>query len=394
MNKISTDIFSVGVNDFGTILFEELWPLNKGISYNSYLIVDEKIALIDSVEYPFAEETIENIHNVIGDRDIDYLIVNHMEPDHSSSIKKMKELYPNLVVVGNKKTLSMLDGFYKITDNLLEVNDGYNLSLGNKNLVFYLTPMLHWPETMMTYCVEEKVIFSGDAFGSYGAVSGEGDNVDPEDDKYKDEILRYYSNIVGKYALPVAKALSKLSHIDIEKICSTHGPAWLNYDSVKKIINLYDHLSRYEAEKGVVIVYGTMYGNTELAAFRIKEKCEKAGVKVVIHKLTPNNLSYVLRDIFKYDTIIIGSPTYNMSVFPFVANMMSAIKLRGVINRKYSYFGSYAWAGGAAKKVIEFGDSMKWNLISQPVAFKQTFQYSGCDEEINNLCNNIILSVK
>ena len=394
MNKVSTDIFSVGVNDCETVLFEELWPLTDGISYNSYLIIDDKIALIDSVEYPFAEETIENIHKVIGDRAIDYLIVNHMEPDHSSSIKKMRELYPDLVVVGNKKTLSMLGGFYNIKDNLLEVNDGYNLSLGKKNLVFYLTPMLHWPETMMTYCVEEKTLFSGDAFGSYGVINGVDDKIDPELDKYKDEILRYYSNIVGKYAVPVARALSKLSSVDIEKICSTHGPAWINYDSVKKIINIYDHLSRYEAEKGVVIAYGTMYGNTELAAIRIKEQCEKEGVKVVLHKLTPDNLSFVLRDIFKYDTIIIGSPTYNMSVFPFVANMMGAIKLRGVVNRKFGYFGSYTWTGGAAKKVIDFGNSMKWNLISQPVAFKQTFKYSGCDEEINKLCDDIISSFK
>ena len=227
MKQLSDRIYYVGVNDEEKTLFEGLWPLPCGVSYNSYVVVDEKVALIDTVEGGFEEEFLENVEAATGGRDVDYLVVNHMEPDHSSLISYMMAKYPSMRILANAKTLPMLKGYYKVSeDRVMIVGEGESVCLGSCSLRFHMIPMVHWPETMVTWVEEEKTVFSGDAFGTFGAIS---ENVVDEDDtfeEYRDEMIRYYSNIVGKYGNPVQTALKKLSALQIERICSTHGPVW------------------------------------------------------------------------------------------------------------------------------------------------------------------------
>ena len=258
MPEITNQIYYVGVNDRNKELFEGLWPLPNGVSYNSYLIVDEKICLIDTVEVDFFIQYLENIHEVIGDRPIDYLVVNHMEPDHSGSIALIRKYYPEIKIVGNKKTFGMAEGFYGIADNLVEVKNNDTLQLGAHTLQFVLTPMVHWPETMVTLDTTSHVLFSGDAFGCFGALNGAYVDEQMNCDDFWLEMTRYYSNIVGKYGTPVQMALKKLAGVKVDYICSTHGPVW--HEHVGRVIGIYDRLSRYEAEPGLVICYGTMYG--------------------------------------------------------------------------------------------------------------------------------------
>ena len=381
--KISERIYSVGVNDNDKVLFEGLWPLPYGVSYNSYLVVDEKVALVDTVEHGFEEEFIENIHEAIGDRVIDYLVVNHMEPDHSSLVAYMLERYPDLMIIANAKTLPMLQGYYNVPqDKVMIVAEGSEVSLGSCTLKFFMVPMVHWPETMVTWLEEEKTVFSGDAFGTFGEV---GDVITDDEDtfeEYRDEMIRYYSNIVGKYGTPVQTALKKLSGLQVERICSTHGPVWeKNVDSV---VALYDRLSRYDADKGVCIVYGSMYGNTAAAADALAMELEALGVPYAIHDLACNNagelgVSGAIRDAFKYDTIVVGSPTYNNGIFPPVESFMKALSARLVKGRRFYAFGSYTWAGTAVRQLNAQASEMGFEVIADGLSFPQSYSADKCD---------------
>ena len=383
MDKISKRIYSVGVNDSDKALFEGLWPLQYGVSYNSYLIVDEKVALIDTVEQGFEEEYLGNISEAIGDRNIDYLIVNHMEPDHSSLIAYILELYPKLVIVANAKTLPMLKGYYNVPEERVQlVSEGEEISLGECSLKFFMTPMVHWPETMVTWLEEEGTVFSGDAFGTFGvAPEGAVDNDDSFED-YRDEMIRYYSNIVGKYATPVQTALKKLSSLDVRRICSTHGPVWEK--NVSKVIELYDRLSRYEVERGVCIVYGSMYGNTAAAADALAMELDALGVPYAVHDLAGNNsgelgISGALRDVFKYDTIAVGSPTYNNGIFPPADTFMKALQSRLIKGRRFFAFGSYTWSASAVRQLNEIAASMGYEIIGDGLSFPQAYSSEKCD---------------
>ena len=377
MQKISERIYSVGVNDSDKVLFEGLWPLPYGVSYNSYLVVDEKVALIDTVEAGFEEEFLENISQEIGDREIDYLIVNHMEPDHSSLVGYMLDKYPGLQIVANAKTVPMLQGYYGTPkEKILVMADGESLSLGGVTLSFHMIPMVHWPETMVTWLAEEQTVFSGDAFGTFGVV-GE-DIVDSEDtfDLYRDEMIRYYSNIVGKYGTPVQSALKKLAGLPVARICSTHGPVWEK--NVAEVVGLYDKLSKYEVERGVCIVYGSMYGNTAAAADALALELEARGIPCVVHDLAGNNagelgISGAIRDAFKYDTIIAGSPTYNNGIFPPVETFMKALKSRLIKGRRFYAFGSYTWAGSSVNQLNAIAQEMGFELLGSGTSFAQAY---------------------
>ena len=377
MQKISERIYSVGVNDSDKVLFEGLWPLPYGVSYNSYLVVDEKVALIDTVEAGFEEEFLENISQAIGDREIDYLIVNHMEPDHSSLVGYMLDKYPGLQIVANAKTVPMLQGYYGTPkEKILVMADGESLSLGGATLSFHMIPMVHWPETMVTWLAEEQTVFSGDAFGTFGVV-GE-DIVDSEEtfDLYRDEMIRYYSNIVGKYGTPVQSALKKLAGLPVARICSTHGPVWEK--NVAEVVGLYDKLSRYEVERGVCIVYGSMYGNTAAAADALALELEARGIPCVVHDLAGNNagelgISGAIRDAFKYDTIIAGSPTYNNGIFPPVETFMKALKSRLIKGRRFYAFGSYTWAGSSVNQLNALAQEMGFELLGSGTSFAQAY---------------------
>ena len=377
MQKISERIYSVGVNDSDKFLFEGLWPLPYGVSYNSYLVVDEKVALIDTVEAGFEDEFWENICKAIGDREIDYLIVNHMEPDHSSLVGYMLDKYPGLQIVANAKTVPMLQGYYGTPkEKILVMADGESMSLGGATLSFHMIPMVHWPETMVTWLQEEQTVFSGDAFGTFGVV-GE-DIVDSEEtfDLYRDEMIRYYSNIVGKYGTPVQSALKKLAGLPVARICSTHGPVWEK--NVAAVVGLYDKLSRYEVERGVCIVYGSMYGNTAAAADALALELEARGIPCVVHDLAGNNagelgISGAIRDAFKYDTIIAGSPTYNNGIFPPVETFMKALKSRLIKGRRFYAFGSYTWAGSSVNQLNALAQEMGFELLGSGTSFAQAY---------------------
>ncbi len=385
--KIADEIFYVGVNDRIKDKFENLLPLPYGVSYNSYLIVDEKVALIDTVEISLGDVFIDKIQSQLKDRAIDYLIINHMEPDHSGSINLIRKYYPNVTLVGNKKTLEMIQGYYGIDDNTLEITDGETLSLGRHKLTFHLTPMVHWPETMMTFDETEKVLFSGDAFGCFGTLDGGILDTEINLDKYWDEMYRYYANIVGKYGSPVQKALQKLTPVDIQIICSTHGPVWKEYAS--KTVDIYDQLSRYEGKEGVVIVYGSMYGNTERMAEAIAQGLVMKGIKnVILHNVSKSDPSVILRDIFKYKGLVIGSPTYCNDLHPEIHSLLTKIELRQVKKRDYAFFGSYSWAGISNKKLAEFGERMKWRVIDDSIEEKMGLKedkYQRCVQLGKNL---------
>ena len=377
MTKISDRIYSVGVNDDDKVLFEGLWPLPYGVSYNSYLVVDEKVALIDTVECGFEEEFLSNINDAIGGRDIDYLVVNHMEPDHSSLVAYMLETYPGLQIIANAKTVPMLKGYYGTPEERITVvGEGSSLSLGGCTLNFSLIPMVHWPETMVTWLAEENTLFSGDAFGTFGAVAEEVVDADGTFEQYKDEMTRYYACIVGKYGTPVQTALKKLSGLEIKRICSTHGPVW--EQNIPQVVSLYDKMSRYEGERGVCIVYGSMYGNTAAAADALALELEARGIPYAIHDLAGNNagelgLSGALRDVFKYDTIIVGSPTYNNGIFPPVETFMKALQARLIKGRRFYAFGSYTWSGASVSQLNALASAMGFELLGDGLSFAQAY---------------------
>ncbi len=377
-SEILPGIHYVGVNDRTTTRFEALWTLPQGVSYNAYLVVGEKIALIDTVETAFWGRLEQHIREAIGDRKIDYLVVNHMEPDHSSSIAALRQRYPDLQIVGNAKTLQMIKGFYGVDNNTLEIKECDTLDLGGKTLSFHLIPMVHWPETMVTWCAEERALFSGDAFGSFGTLDGAITDLQLDADRYWDEMRRYYTAIVGKYGVPVQKALQKVSGLPLKAICPAHGPVW--QQQIAKVIDLYDRMSRYEGEPGAVIAYGSMYGNTEQMAERIARELAAEGVREIrVYNLTYADPSVVLRDVFRFDTLIIGAPTYNGGLFPPAAQLLDMIAERNLPNRNFGYFGSFCWASAAVRTLTEFAQRMKWEAVCAPVEMKQGFSTTCCD---------------
>lgn len=374
MKEITSKIHYVGVNDRNKELFEGLWPLPNGVSYNSYLIVDEKICLVDTVEATFFVNYIKNIQNVIGDRPIDYLIINHMEPDHSGSIALIKKYYPNIKVVGNKKTFGMMQGFYGIGGDEIEVKSGDKLSLGSYELTFVLTPMVHWPETMMTLATDQTatILFSGDAFGCFGALNGGIVDSEINCDGFWLEMVRYYSNIVGKYGTPVQNALKKLAGVNLDYICSTHGPVW--HEHIGKVVDMYDRMSRYETEEGLVICYGTMYGNTERAAEVIAQAASEAGIKnIVMHNVSKSHHSYIIRDVFRYRGLIVGAPTYNTGLYHEMDVLLSELAQRDIKNHLLGCFGSYGWASKAVGKILEWNENhLHFEHVGTPVEIKQS----------------------
>ena len=385
MIEIANKVYYVGVNDCNKNLFEGLWPLPYGVTYNSYLIDDEKVCLIDTVEVDFFTQFIERLREVLGDRQIDYLVINHMEPDHSGSIGLLRKYYPNIQVIGNKKTFDMMSGFYGVKDNTLEVKNGEELSLGNHTLQFFMTPMVHWPETMMTLCKGEvSHLFTGDAFGCFGALNGGLIDQEIDTDWCWLEMVRYYSNIVGKYGTPVQNALKKLAGIHIDYICSTHGPVWHKY--VDKVIGLYDRMSKYETEPGLVICYGTMYGNTERMAEQIARAASLAGVKNIrLYNVSKTHHSYILQDVFRFRGLIVGAPTYNAGLYHEMDVLLQEVANRDIKNHLIGWFGSYSWASKAVAAIGEWNENhLHFEKVGEPVEMKQALT-----PEIKEECNRL-----
>ncbi|MDO4311364.1 MAG: FprA family A-type flavoprotein [Prevotella sp.] len=381
MQQITDNLFYVGVNDRNKNLFEGLWPLPDGVSYNSYLICDDKVCLVDTVEVDFFMTYIKNIREVLGDRQIDYLVVNHMEPDHSGAIELIRKYYPDVRIVGNKKTFDMARGFYGISDRCLEVRNGDTIDLGHHTLSFVMTPMVHWPETMMTLmaandgetdATPRSVLFSGDAFGCFGALNGGIIDSQINCDGFWLEMVRYYSNIVGKYGTPVQNALKKLAGVSLSYICSTHGPVW--HEHITRVVGMYDRMSRYETEPGLVICYGTMYGNTERAAEVIARAASEAGVKnIVMYNVSKTHHSYIIRDVFRYRGLIVGAPTYNAGLYHEMDVLLDELSNRDIKDHLIGWFGSYAWASKAVTKIADWNEHhLHFTPVGTPVEIRQS----------------------
>lgn len=371
LSELNKGIYYVGVNDRTSSLFESLWSLPAGVSYNSYIVKGDKTALIDTVHISKAKNFIANIKTAIGDSPIDYIVINHMEPDHSGAIDYIVKSFPDVTIVGNKKTIEMVEGFYGSISNTKVINDGDVLDLGDgKSLKFVITPMVHWPETMMTFEQSSSTLFSGDAFGCFGALNGGVIDAECDVENYIPEMYRYYAAIVAKYGTFVIKAIEKLKGLRINRICPTHGPVWQDY--MMHVIDLYDRLAHFTPQNGAVIVYGSMYGNTEDIAELIARELTVNGVSVRMHNIATADLSVVLADIMRFKGLIIGAPTYNSSIFPPIQNLIEAIVSRGIKNRVLSTFGSYTWGPGISVKIEKSFESLNYDTVSCKIEMKQS----------------------
>lgn len=343
---ISDTVFYAGVNDRKVDLFEGQYPVPNGISYNSYIIKGEKVAVMDSVDKNFGEEWLENIEKVLGDKAPDYLVVLHMEPDHSANIKAFLEKYPDAVVVSSAKAFAMMENYFgkEIAKNRLEVKDGEKLDLGGRSLTFVAAPMVHWPEVMVAYDDKDKILFSADAFGKLGDLNS--------DEPWDDEARRYYIGIVGKYGTQAQSLLKKAAALDIAKICPLHGEV-LDKD-LAHYISLYNIWSSYAVEKeGVVIAYASVYGNTAGAAKLLKEKLEAKGVCVALYDLARVDRSLVLAEAFRYGKLVLASTTYNGDVFPFMRYFIGDLAEHNYQNRTVAFIENGTWAPMAKKKMSD-----------------------------------------
>lgn len=351
--NISYAIKYIGVDDKDIDLFESQYIVPNGISYNSYVILDEKICVLDTVDKRKTDEWVANLENVLDGKTPDYLIINHLEPDHASNIQLLADKYPDMKLVGNAKTFNMLPQFFDIdlTDRTVTVKEGDSLNLGEHTLSFYMAPMVHWPEVMVTYESKEKVLFSADGFGKFGALD--------TDEDWACEARRYYFNICGKYGVQVQALLKKAAKLDIEKICPLHGPVLT--ENLGYYINLYDIWSKYEPEvDGIFIAYCSIHGNTEKAALKLydilKEKTDK---KIAISDLSRSDMAENVEDAFKYSTLVVAAPSYDGGVFPVMNDFLHHLKIKGYKNRKVAMIENGSWAPCAIKSMQPYFDEMK-----------------------------------
>ena len=339
---VTNDIKYIGVNDREIDLFEGQYHVPNGMAYNSYVVVDEKIAVFDTVDARFGEVWLDNLSGVLGDRLPDYLIVQHMEPDHSANIMRFIEKYPEVKIVASQKAFVMMRGFFgsDFADRQVVVGEGSKLSLGKHELTFVTAPMVHWPEVIVTYDACDKVLFSADGFGKFGAIDA--------DEPWADEARRYYIGIVGKYGAQVQSLLKKAAGLDIEIICPLHGPVLK--ENLGYYVNLYDKWSSYTAEaEGVAVAYASIYGNTRAAALLLAEELEKRGVAVEVYDLARCDMAKATAAAFKYTKLALASVTYNAEVFPFMREYLAHLTERGYRSRKVALIENGSWAPMAAK---------------------------------------------
>ncbi len=381
---ISDSIKYIGVDDKTLDLFEGQYIIPNGVSYNSYVIMDEKIAVMDTVDSRATQQWLENLDKVLEGKQPDYLVISHMEPDHGSNVQLFAEKYPQAILVGNGKTFSMMKQFFNldVTDRTLTVKEGDTLNLGEHTLTFVMAPMVHWPEVMVTYESKEKVLFSADGFGKFGAL-------DTQED-WACEARRYYINIVGKYGAQVQALLKKAAALDIKTICPLHGP--ILSENLQYYIEKYDIWSSYRPEeKGVFIAYASMHGNTARAAHQLKVLLEEKGnVKVAIADLAREDMAEAIEDAFRYDRLVVASPTYDGALFPVAEDFLYHLKLKNYQSRKVALIENGTWAPMAGKKMKEYFESMKnITLCENMVTIKSTVN-STTQEQLNALADELL----
>ena len=358
---ITDSILYVGVDDKTLDLFESQYIIPNGVSYNSYVILDEKVTVMDTVDARATDEWLANLETALAGRTVDYLVVSHMEPDHASNIKKLMDKYPNLKVVGNAKTFAMIPQFFDvdISDRTVAVKEGDTLCLGKHTLQFFMAPMVHWPEVMVTYEQTEKILFSADGFGKFGALDA--------DEAWTCEARRYYFNIVGKYGAQVQALLKKAATLDIQMICPLHGP--ILKEDLGYYISKYDIWSKYEPEdEGVFIAYASIHGNTAKAAKKLAEMLEEKGAKrVAIADLSRDDMAEAVEDAFRHSKLVVASSTYDGGLFPCMEDFLAHLKAKNYQKRTVAMIENGSWAPMAAKKMREYFEGMKAIEICDPV---------------------------
>jgi flavorubredoxin len=366
--EIRPSIYWVGVNDRHIELFEGLWPVHdEGVSYNSYLIKDEKNIIIDLASEMSTDKLVEQIETIVPVADLDYVVVNHMEPDHSGALKTLLMLAPKITILGTAKTRDMLESFYGITERVQVVKDGEEISLGKHTVRFYATPWVHWPETMMTYEVNEKILFPCDGFGGFGALAGTifDDPVVPQE-WYEQEALRYFVNIVAAFCKPVNNAIAKLSTVPISIVAPSHGLVWKNHP--ERIVSLYSQWASYATEPGdlgVTLLYASMYGNTEQMMDVVAQGIVDEGVPVKVFNVAKIPVSKILPSLWLNQGVMVGAPTYEGELFPDMLHVLEVAHIKHVSNRTAAIFGSHAWVGGAQRQFESLAETYKWNLTGK-----------------------------
>lgn len=396
VRKITEDLYWVGGNDRRLELFENMFPLQKGVSYNSYLLLDEKTVLFDTVDAAIGKQFLENVSAVLDGRTLDYLVVNHMEPDHCSLIEDLHLRYPDMKIIGNIKTFPLIEQFYgmNLDDKKILVKEGETFPCGKHTLHFVMAPMVHWPEAMMTYDEYDKVLFSADAFGTFGALDGTifNDEVDFDRD-FLDEARCYYTNIVGKYGIQVQNVLKKAATIDIQIICPLHGPIWRN--NLEYLLEKYQIWSKYETETtGVMIAYASMYGNTENMVNVLSMMLAEAGIKnIKIHNISKTHVSELISDSFKYSHLVLAAPTYNNNLYPLMANYIEDMKALSVQNRTVAVIGNGSWAPQSAKLMeAKLSELKNITLLTDNFAVKSALHTEQMDL-LQELCDKIVASI-
>ena len=385
--NFSENIIYIGVDDTDLDLFESQYVVPEGVSYNSYLIIDEKTALMDTVDARKTEEWLDKLAVALGDRTLDYLVISHLEPDHSGSLLKVLEKYPEVTMVGNAKTFAMLPQFFAVPEvKMMTVKEGDVLTLGTHSLTFYLAPMVHWPEVMVSYENHEKVLFSADGFGKFGALCK------TEEDDWACEARRYYFNIVGKYGGPVQTLLKKVANLDIQTICPLHGP--ILKENLSFYLNLYNTWSSYQPEnKGVLIAYASIHGNTGKAAEALGELLRNKGEeKVVVSDLAREDMAEVIEDAFRYDRMVVAGASYDAGVFPCMQEFLHHLQSKAYQNRTVGILENGSWAPTAARAMKSSLETMKNITLLEPVVtIKSTLKEENMDD-LNRLADALIQS--
>ncbi len=383
VRKVTEDLYWIGANDHRLALFENIHPIPRGVSYNSYLLLDEKTVLFDTIDWSSGRQFLENIEGVLDGRSLDYMVINHVEPDHAASIGEILVRYPDITVVSNEKAFMLMSQFgFGIGDNRVEVSEGDVISFGKHTITFVQAPMVHWPEAMVSFDTTNGVLFSADAFGSFGALDGIlfSDEADFDRD-WIDDARRYYTNIVGKYGPHVQALLQKAGSIDIKMVCPLHGPLWRK--DLGYFIEKYDKWSRYEPEEnGVLIVYASMYGNMESAAQRLASMLTAKGVeKIAVYDVSNTHVSHLIAETFKYSHIVLASVTYNLGIYPLMHNYLMDMKALNMQDRTVAIMEGGSWAPKAGVLMEELLDEMKqMTVLNEKVTVLSTLSESSAAE--------------
>ncbi|MGG7142678.1 FprA family A-type flavoprotein [Clostridium nigeriense] len=396
VRKVTEDLYWVGGNDRRLALFENIHPIPRGVSYNSYLLLDKKTVLFDTVDWSISRQFLENIEAVLNGRKLDYLVINHMEPDHGASIEEIILRYPNVKIISTEKSFLLMRQFgFDVDNRIIEVKDGDVKSFGKHEIKFITAPMVHWPEVMVSFDTKNGVLFSADAFGSFGALDGKlfNDEVNFERD-WIDDARRYYTNIVGKYGPHVQALLKKASTLDIKMICPLHGPVWRT--NLEYFIDKHDKWSKYEPEeKAIMIVYASMYGNTESAANALATKFVEKGItNVVMYDVSNTHVSTLISETFRVSHIVLASVTYNLGIYPLMHNYLMDMKALNVQNRTVALIENGSWATQSGKLMGQFLDGMKgMNVLNDKLSLVSSMKEDNI-VDMDGLVESVIESMK